>query len=133
MEGEENVISSDQRPTCEMLASMAESIKSLTENVAVLNEKFGVVVRKNVEQEATISLLHEKNLSLCQQVDELSMIVARRSQQLATTPEGGMTNANKRQRISTDVSSFNLVLLKHLTAEVLPHRPQHFPILQQHR
>ncbi len=73
-------------------------------------QKFNAVVQKNVEQEATISLLHEKNFSLREQVNKLSMIVARRSQQLATTPEGGRSNPNKRQRVivSTDVSSFNL-------------------------
>jgi len=102
------MVPTSERPSCELLASMAESIKSLTETVAVLNEKFDDVVKQNAEQASTISLLHERNLSLRDQVDELSMIVARRSQQLTTTPEGGRSNPNKRPRVSTDVSSFNL-------------------------
>ncbi len=63
-------------------------------------QKFNAVVQKNVEQEATISLLHEKNFSLREQVDKLSMIVARRSQQLATTPEGGRSNPNSQTNVN---------------------------------
>jgi len=102
------VVATADQPAYEMIASMADSIKSLTKTVADLNEKFDGVVKKNGEQAATISALHEKNASLRQEVDELSMMVARRSQQMAATPEGG--RSNKRQRVSTDVdvASFDL-------------------------
>jgi hypothetical protein len=102
------VVATTDQPAYEMIASMADSIKSLTKTVADLNEGFDGAVKKNGEQAATISALHEKNASLQQEVDELSMMVARRSQQMAASPEGG--RSNKRQRVSTavDVASFDL-------------------------
>jgi len=107
---EMKVVATADQPACEMIASMAESIKSLTNTVADLKERFDGVVKSNGEQAATITTLHERNASLRREVDELSTMVARRSQQMAATPEGG--RSNKRQRVLltavSDVASFDV-------------------------
>ena len=101
------VVATADQPAYEMIASMAESIKSLTGTVADLNEKFDGVVKKNGEEAAIINSLYELNASLRQEVDQLSMTVVRRSQQMAATPEGG--RSNKRQRVTdVNVASFDL-------------------------
>ena len=57
---------------------------------------------------ATITTLHEQNASLRRELNEMSMTVARRTQQMASTPEGGISN--KRQRVSTDLDGTSLDL-----------------------
>lgn len=98
-------VPTSQQPSYQLMASMAESIKSLTDTVAVLNEKFDDMVKKNSTQEATISVLHEKNNALRHRVEDLSMMVAHRSEQLAATPEGG--RSRKRQHVGTNGLEFN--------------------------
>ena len=58
------VVAPADQPSYTLVASMMDSINSLTKTVADLSEKFDCVVKQNGEQAATITTLHEQNASL---------------------------------------------------------------------